>query len=46
MELTQEYLDKALSTLATKDDLKLLATKLDIEGAVNHLVGVINETIA
>jgi hypothetical protein len=46
MELTQEYLDKALSNLATKDDLKPLATKSDVEGAVEHLVGVINETIA
>ena len=46
MELTQEYLNKALSNLATKDDLKPLATKADIEGAVNHLAGVINETIA
>lgn len=46
MELTQEYLDKALSNLATKDDLKPLATKADLEGAVSHLVGVSNETIA
>ncbi|HEX8459229.1 MAG TPA: hypothetical protein VF656_18190 [Pyrinomonadaceae bacterium] len=46
MEITQEYLDNALSKLASKDDLKPLATKIDVEGAVNHLVGVINETIA
>jgi hypothetical protein len=41
MKLTQEYLKKALSNLATKEDLNPLVTKTDIEEAVNHLVSVL-----
>jgi succinate dehydrogenase/fumarate reductase flavoprotein subunit len=48
MELTQEYLDKALSSLATKDDLASQTKELKAyaDEQTGHLVGVINETIA
>jgi cell fate (sporulation/competence/biofilm development) regulator YmcA (YheA/YmcA/DUF963 family) len=46
MELPQEYLDEKLKNLATKDDLKPLATKKDIDDAVDELAQMVANTIA
>lgn len=48
MELSQEYFDKALANLATKDDLSSQTRELKAytDEQTEHLVGVINETIA
>jgi hypothetical protein len=46
MELTQEYFDEKLKGLATKDDLKPLASKQDINAAVDELARIIAETVA
>jgi hypothetical protein len=45
-ELTKEYFDSQLGNLATKDDLKPLATKKDVEKGVGELAGIIANTIA
>lgn len=44
MELTQEYLDKVISNLATKDDLKDFATKTDIEN-INQRLDNLSERV-
>ena len=41
-QLTQKYLDKKLGSLATKDDIKPLATKVDLEEQTEDLAGIIN----
>lgn len=48
MELTQEYLDKALANLPTKDDLASQTRELKAyaDEQTARLVSVINETIA
>lgn len=50
MELTKEYFDEQLNILATKDDLKPLATKEDvrteIKKGVGELAAIIAKTIA
>ena len=40
MELTKEYFDKKLSSLATKDDLLDLATKIDLSAIRSDIAGV------
>jgi hypothetical protein len=48
MELTQEYFDRQLKNLATKDDLQAQTKELKAyaDEQTTHLVSVINETIA
>ena len=43
MELTQEYFDSVVKTLATKNDLKPLATKSDVTDAVDELARIVGE---
>lgn len=43
MELTQEYFDSVVKNLATKDDIKPLATKSDVTDAVDELARVVGE---
>jgi len=45
-ELSQEYFDQQLKNLATKDDLKPLATKKDVDAAVDELAQIVSNTIA
>jgi hypothetical protein len=46
MELTKEYFDQITENLATKEDLKPLATKQDVREGVEELARIISETIA
>ena len=46
MELTKEYFDRRLQNLATKDDLKPLATKRDVREGVEELARIIADTVA
>jgi hypothetical protein len=41
-ELFKEYFDQALKNLATKDDLKPLATRQDVREAVEELTRITN----
>jgi hypothetical protein len=42
MELTKEHFDQIVATLATKADLKGLATKQDVRKAVEELARITN----
>jgi hypothetical protein len=42
MELTKEFFEQTIAKLATKDDLKDLATKQDIREAVEELARITN----
>ena len=46
MELTQEYLDSALSKLATKDDLKTLATNEELITLRQEMTSLGHEVIS
>jgi hypothetical protein len=46
MELTKEYFDQTIKGLATKDDLKPLATKQDVREGVEELARIIANTVA